>query len=366
MAERPIRVLHVIETLGRGGAEQLLATSLPALKPHGIEPVVAVIREPLDLQPALEEGGVKTVELAGFNKWNLPAALGALRKLCREERIDIVHAHLYFPGLYAGLLGALGDTPVFETFHNLAYAGANRGGAKLKFRRKLRELVARKSGTRFFGVSQAVADHYATALSLPNVEVLHNAIDLAAIDEAAAGGAKRAGTLHLVVPGRLVAEKGHADLLDALADADMPEYGLHFLGGGPLRSELEAHGKRVGVPLRVSGSLVHHQFLQQVAAADICLVPSRYEGFGITAAEAMALGIAVIASDAGGLPEVVGDAGIVVPAGDVAAIREAVAGLARNEERRRALGAAGSHRARTMFGSNRIAQKLASAYKSAI
>jgi len=364
-----LRVLHLIETLGRGGAERLLATILPALREYEIEPLVAVMHEPFDLKPVLESSGIRVIELPRFHKWNIPKAVRILRKLQRDERIDIIHAHLYFPGLYAGLLGASSDLPVFESFHNLAYAGANRNGIKLKLRKNLRKIVAKQSGAHFIGVSQAVADHYTEALSLLRVEVLHNAIDLNTIDAALGKLAAEKGQaekLKLVVPGRLVSEKGHADLLKALSLTEFPAFDLHFLGGGPLKNSLCMAAAQLGISVSISDTIAHDRFLEQVAGSDICIVPSRYEGFGITAAEAMALGVPVIASDAGGLPEVVGDAGLTFPAGNVQALGHAVRHLSQDARLRGQLALAGKQRARGMFAVENVSAKLAELYRRAV
>lgn len=368
VTQPPLRVLHVIESLGRGGAEQLLVTLLPELRAHNIEPLVAVLRAPLDLQAKLEDAGITVMRLHRFARWNLWAGRRALAEACRAADVDVLHAHLYFPSLYAGLLAMRDRRPLFETFHNLAYGGANRGGWKLALRRHLRGFVARRSGARFLGVSEAVADHYAQALSLAHVATLPNSVDLAEIErarEAAAQTRERNAPLTLVVPGRLVTEKGHADLLDALKTAELPPYRLHFLGGGPLHETLEAQARMLNIPLETSGVIPHDRFLAELAQADICIVPSRHEGFGIAAAEAMALGIPTITSNAGGLQEVVGDAGLVVPAGDINGLVEAIALLAADPEKRRILAERARARIAAHFSVEASATRLAAMYRDA-
>jgi glycosyltransferase involved in cell wall biosynthesis len=90
--------------------------------------------------------------------------------------------------------------------------------------------------------------------------------------------------------------------------------------------------------------------------ATICVTPSLYEGFGLPAAEAMACGAPVVVTDGGALPEVVGDAGVVVPAGDAAALEAAIAALLDDPVRRRALGEAAAAKARTHFNWDRVAE----------
>ena len=80
------------------------------------------------------------------------------------------------------------------------------------------------------------------------------------------------------------------------------------------------------------------------ARASVAVVPSLYEGFGLPAGEAMACGVPVVASDAGALPEIVGDAGLLVPPGDAAALAQAIDALLRDPPRRAALGAVARQR----------------------
>lgn len=367
MDEKSPRILHVIETLGQGGAEQLLTTALPKLQGHGFRSVVGVLRPPLTLSATLEQAGIPVIELTKFHKWNLLAGRKALADLVRREDIALVHAHLYFPSLYTALLGRKLGMPTAETFHNLAYGGANGKGLKISFKRELRSALLRKSGAAFYGVSAAVADHYSDALRLGRVKVLYNAIDMDRIEAVAASSPRpdeRSGAFRIVVPGRLVREKAHEDLIEALSRLDSDRWEVVFVGGGPLEDDLRAKAASRGVPLEITGALDNRAMLEAVARADLVVIPSRHEGFGLTAAEAMALGVPVIATDAGGLPEVLGNAGVIVPKSDPAALAGAIGRLAANREERRRLGAAGAKRARSRFSADRMAAQLAEDYRT--
>ncbi len=300
------------------------------------------------------------MELAGW--------LHHIDALVRSEEVDVVHAHLYFPGLYAALFGARRDVPVVESFHNLAYAGANQGSWKTGLKRNIRSFLLKQGTDRFFGVSQAVANHYREALGLKNVGVIYNAIDMSAIAKAERaipeGDAKR--VLQVMVPGRLVREKGHIDLLDALARSNLKGYKLTFLGGGPLEGSCAAEAAARGVDLSIIPDLPHAELLNLLAGADIVVIPSRFEGFGLTAAEAMALGKPVIATTAGGLPEVVGDAGVLVPPNSPDQLRTAIETLAGDAEQRAKFGQMGSTRTRSLFDVNVIAAQLADEYRSLV
>lgn len=359
-----MKILHVIDTLARGGAERLLVMLLPELARQGHDVAVAVRGAPYDLQPELEVAGVPVIRLPKRHKWNLIAGARDIARAMPDA--DILHAHLYFPAVNTALARLLGLTraKTCVTFHNLAYAGANRDGLKLRFRKALaRRLYPRGMDARL-AVSQTVADHYGTALSLDRIAVMHNPIDLDAIAATFAPPRAPDAPLHIVLPGRLVPEKGHGDLLDALRDARLAGLALRvtFAGHGSLQASLQDLSADQPFPLEITGNLDHAAFLRVMAGADIVTVPSRFEGFGLTALEAMALSKPVIASTAGGLPEVVSETGHLVTPGDAAALAGAILKLATDPALRDRMGRAARARAEAEFALPAISARLADLY----
>lgn len=316
-----MKVLHVIETLGFGGAERLLVTLLSELTRQGIHAEVAVLRPPFDMRTELEAAGIAVHVLPERGKWQLIKAARDLAKLARKRGADILHAHLYFPTLTVALARRLwlftGAT--HASFHNLAYKGANKRTWKLALRQKLARILIPQGIDQPQGVSQATADHYATAYQLNNIAVTPNAINLSLLTEfrADVGDA-------IVLPGRLVPEKGHLDLIIALAALKRECPPIIFAGDGPLRPRIENAISETGLPIRITGQLTHCNMLVTIAAARLVVIPSRFEGFGLAALEALALGRPVVASTAGGLPEVLGDAGRLVPPEDPATLAQAI------------------------------------------
>lgn len=339
---------------------------LPELARQGHDVAVAVRLDPYDLQPELEAAGVPVIRLPKRQKWNLFACAHDIANAMPDA--DILHAHLYFPAIGTALARIFGLTraKTCVTFHNLAYAGANRDGLKLWFRKALARRLYSSGMDAKLAVSDAVAVHYRDALALDHVAVLHNPIDFVAI--AAIPARRRApdAPVHVVLPGRLVPEKGHRDLLDALRDprlADLP-LTITFAGHGKLQAALQDLSVGLGFPLRITGNLDHGAFLRVMADADIVVVPSRFEGFGLTALEAMALSKPVIASTAGGLSEVLGDTGRLVAAGDSVAIAEAILELAVDADRRDSMGRTARARAEAEFGLPDIGARLIRIYEA--
>jgi glycosyltransferase involved in cell wall biosynthesis len=115
-----------------------------------------------------------------------------------------------------------------------------------------------------------------------------------------------------------------------------------------------------------TGRIDNGEFVRQYAKASIAVVPSMYEGFGLPAGEAMACGLPVISTTGGALPEVVGDAGILVPPGDPDALAKAIRGLLDNPDRAIEMGQAGLRRVQNFFTWEKAAQKTIDAYRETI
>lgn len=368
-----VKVLHVIDSLGRGGAEQVLVTLLPELNRQGVATVVVVRGGAMDLAPVLSAAGVRVRQLARRHRWNLPLAAREIAGIARAEAADIVHAHLYFPAVTVALMRWWRMSPARTcvTFHNLAYAGANASTPGLWVRRRLARWLYPRGFDRMFGVSQAVVAHYQQALGLKQLMVLHNAVPVLALQQAGqvAKVQQPPGTdLTVVLPGRIVPEKGHADLVAALRilDAKIPRLRAVVAGDGPLRRDVEAMVSQAGLADQVefTGALDHAAMIRTVATADIVVVPSRHEGFGLTALEAMALGRAVVATTVGGLPEVMGDTGVLVPPVDPEALAAAIDRLAQDPGLRKAMGDRAAARARAEFDIGAVTGRLKAAYQA--
>ena len=117
--------------------------------------------------------------------------------------------------------------------------------------------------------------------------------------------------------------------------------------------------------LRFVREVPHERLVELYAEATIAIVPSIYEGFSLPAGEAMACGVPLVATTGGALPEVVGDAGLLVPPGDVEALRAAIADLLDDPARRRKLAEAGRQRVVNRFDWQRVATETVAIYEKA-
>jgi glycosyltransferase involved in cell wall biosynthesis len=160
--------------------------------------------------------------------------------------------------------------------------------------------------------------------------------------------------------GRFVEEKGVSFLLRALADVRVPFRAL-FLGGGPLQGRIEAFAERFPDRVRIVRA-THDEVPAYLNAMDLLCAPSQTtrrwrEQFGRMLTEAMASGVAVIGSDSGEVPFVIGDAGVVVPEADVAAWRRAIEALLGDPARRAELAERGRKRVLDHYQWSVVARK---------
>jgi len=118
--------------------------------------------------------------------------------------------------------------------------------------------------------------------------------------------------------------------------------------------------------VRFTGRIADHEFARYYAETTMAVIPSLYEGFGMPAGEAMACGVPVISTTGGALPEVVGDAGVLVPPADTEALRQAIIGLLNDPGKRIRLGKAGLARVKGSLTWRHAAQKTVDVYREAM
>ena len=137
-------------------------------------------------------------------------------------------------------------------------------------------------------------------------------------------------------------------------------------GGSPHRRVTAALIDRLGLADKIefTGKADTDALVRHYCESEMAIVPSVYEGFGFPAAEAMACGIPVVASDGGALPEVVGDAGVVVPARDERALARAIDALYSDKTRMKSLAAAGRSRVLREFNWARAVEKMVGVFRS--
>jgi glycosyltransferase involved in cell wall biosynthesis len=229
----------------------------------------------------------------------------------------------------------------------------------------------RRFGPRYRSADAVVADSRHTAdegirllgLRADRVHVVHLGVSSAFSPD---GPRFEADPPYVLAVGQFSARKGVGEALaviDRIADAGLP-HRLRLAGWVPpsLQAAHDDLLARAPRPDRVEVLGFVDDLAALYRGASLVLVPSRYEGFGLPALEAMASGVPVVSFANSSLPEVVGDGGVLVPDGDVLALADAAIALLANEGRAGEVAAAGLARART-FTWDRCARQTADVYR---
>jgi glycosyltransferase involved in cell wall biosynthesis len=363
-----LRLAHVIETLGRGGAEGLLADVVARLDARRFTSRVIALEAPADLLERIQACGTP-VELLGISPRRHPLkCLVAIGAALRRFAPNVVHTHLYYANVL-GRLAMMGREPrVVTTLHNPDYTYESRLSPLFAIRKILDRITGRRRNDLFVAVSGAVAADYQKHMGWPNIAVIPNGVDVWRFTPGPPGPESQhwiPGEWRLLSIGRLHPQKGHSVLMEALARlrGEGLAVGLVIAGDGPLRASLSALAEAlsVGSSVRFLGAVEDVRGL--LRSADAFVFPSRYEAFGVALLEAMACGCAVVASRTGGIPEIVreGESGILVPPGDPVAIADAIKTLIAQEGLRRRLRAGARERAMA-FSVQHTVERLEAAY----
>ncbi len=357
----------------------LVYPQLSATRDLGIETIG--ISAPGPWVEGLEADGIRHVPLTastrGMNPMADLKAAAQLWRILRRERPDILHTHNPKPGLYGRILGRIAGVPVVvNTVHGL-YATPTDRWLKRAIVYSLEAIASRFSAAELVQSQEDVLTmrrlHLAPA---PNIHHLGNGVDLTRFDPDRVGeegrlrlrrelGA-RGDQIVVGMVGRLVAEKGYPEFLEAMSHLD-DRYLAVCIGpddedkADALPRELIAGAESNGV--RFLGMRTDVDELYR--AMDIFVLPSHREGFPRSAMEAAAMGLPVVATDIRGCRDVVVESsnGLLVPLMDSVALAAAITLIGNDSELRRAMGEAGRLRARDHFDEHRVVGRVVGTYR---
>ena len=389
-AGRELRVLHLIESLGAGGAERLLYTNLKHLDSTRFRStVVTVFAQPDHWAGPIRGLGVPVFNLHCRGLRDLPAGVARLCRWLRANRPHVVHSHLWAANVIGRVAGRLSGVPVVSSVHNPDHEpeawgdGADVSRWKRHLSLALDRWTARLGCERMVAVSDYVGRCAGRRLKFPpeRIELLYNPIDVAALATPSARGREElladcglgADSLVLLNVGRVSPQKGLIHAVRAMPAILARHPSAHLVSAGPTSDSawlerLKAEAAALGVAGRVHFLGARRDVTDLLRACDLFVFPSLYEGLGIALVEAMAVGCACVATGTGPIPEVVthGTDGWLVPPGDPGALAEAVCALLDDRVRREALGRAARASALARFQPQAAADKLAAVYESVV
>lgn len=364
MSGTPTRVLYLSHAFAVGGAEEMVLNLVRHLPPQYV-PAVACIHEAGPIGLEIERTGVP-FKVLGLKPGLLrPFDVLRLRDFLYECQPDIVHTFLLTGSLYGRFAAMMARVPVvigtevnvYEKKRNL-HALAERW-----LMRDTDAVVASAESVRDFYIQQVKADP-------SKVEVIYNAVDWAQLqatigrDELRASVDVPAGAPLLTIIARLTEQKGHRVLLDALVRPDLAQAHLLVVGDGPLREALERQAASLGLSARVRFVGARRDLGNILAATDVFVMPSFWEGLPLAMVLAMGAGLPVVATRVAGIPEVVQDGvtGLLVPPDDSSELGAALSRVVNDDTTRVLLGQAARTFVRPRFGVDRYVSAVTGLY----
>jgi glycosyltransferase involved in cell wall biosynthesis len=355
--ERP-QVVHLVESLGRGGLEQVVETLACGLHRAHFEVSLLTLSGEGPVADRIRRRGL-LVEPVGFTPRLRPATVAALASRLRAVNAQVVHGHGWLAGAFARLAGWKAKVPC-----RVAHRHTTDEGETLRHR-----IFERAIGGlgRTICCSEAVrASALRNGADPLRAEIVYNGVSPDRFGRRLPAPGQTCPTLICVASLRSL--KGHRVLLEAVSRlaASGVAFRLQLVGNGPERDYLERIARALDVSRRVDFLGERDDIPALLESADLFVLPTTgREGLGLAAIEAMAAGLPVVASEIGGLPEVVrhGRTGYLVPPGDPGALEQALLDLLSEPEHARALGAEGRRRVEAQFGADAMVARVAEIYR---
>jgi glycosyltransferase involved in cell wall biosynthesis len=364
------RIVHVAKATGIYGMEKHLLSLLPGL--NRSHEVICILltesKKPVDHYIRLLRAAGITVYPVMTNFDIDPKCFFVIAALMRRLQPALVHTHLIHGDCY-GIAAAwlTGCRSIVSTRHN-----------DDSFRRRLpvramSQLLAKRL-CRLIAISNWVGQFARQVERIPAEKIVTIYYGLEPLRLSHPERSLRAEfgyadqDIVLGIPARLVEQKGHGCLIEAFAQARTETQHLKLLiaGEGPLRPELEKLVREKNLADAVCFTGYRHDIGDILAGIDVFVHPSLWEGFGLSILEAMAMGKPVLATRVSAIPELVGDAGILVPAREPLPLAKAITTLARDGALRGRLGQQARERWERHFSLETMVRQTASVYDAVL
>jgi glycosyltransferase involved in cell wall biosynthesis len=328
--QRMNKILHMIETGGPGGAEQMLLRLADEYGRRGLEQMVCLRKDGWLAGQVLQRG--LTLEIVPLGKLPDISWLSKLRRIVNTYGVTAIHTHEFAMNVSGAMLGRWLDIPVVATVHGKGYYGDN------WVRRQAYRLISLSAS--LVAVSEDIRQHLIKQCGVRShrVAVILNGVDMERFrfNEEKRHAFRKLfgvtdGQLLLGSLGSYYPVKGQQYLIDAMARLVVVDRSVKLVmaGQGPLENELRRHvnGNGLGECVRIVGYIEDTPGF--LSALDIFVMPSLSEGLPLALLEAAANERCIVATSVGGIPEIIvnQESGILVPPGNVDALSEALAGL---------------------------------------
>ncbi|MHB1162292.1 MAG: glycosyltransferase family 4 protein [Chloroflexota bacterium] len=367
----PFRVLHVITSLDVGGAQKHLLSLVGGLRQRGHQADVAFFKNP-SLVQQFRETGTRLFDLSARRTFS-PLLLPRLALILIQGRYQIVHTHLLKADSYGTLAGVLARTPIRIASKHNDEAALRKPAVAVTH-----GLISRLDH-RVVVLSDYVGRYMATQGRVDPARITRIYYGLPAGSTAApeeglrvrAELGIRSDTPIVATVGRITEQKGLTYLLEAMAilRERLPQPRLLIVGDSQdgkdeYKRELLRQWQALGLSDNVLFTGVRDDVPSVMQAADLFVMASLWEGFGLVFLEAMAAASPVVATNVSAIPEVVqdGTTGLLVPPRDPRALAEAMLTLLTDPDRARQMGRAGLLRLKEQFTEDKMVESVEQLY----
>lgn len=318
--EGKMKILYIITGLGFGGAEKVVCDLADQMVLKGHEVKIAYLTGDKLMKPKSSNIEIIYLALNGIKSF-IPASI-QYRNLLRSFRPDVVHAHMVHANIFVRLNRINQKIPkLICTAHNSNEGGKIRMLA-YKYTNFLSDIntnVSKEASQAFINKGAFTKENLITVyngIDLNKFKFSNSKNDIVSIDD---------GFTNFLSVGRLNEQKDYPNLLNAISQLDVNlKVRFNIVGDGELRLAIENLIDSMGIKNKVNLLGRRKDIATLMHQSDFFILPSKYEGFGLVVAEAMACGTFVIATDCGGVREVLGDTGILVPPQDSQALAQAM------------------------------------------
>lgn len=319
-----MKILHVITSLRTGGAEKLVAEIVPMLSDYGNQiDVVAFDDGKPNFCELLTKKGIK-VTFLGKGYYNASYIL----RLCRiMKEYDIVHTHNTSPQLFVAIANMFNSCKLVTTEHNTT--NRRRGHRLLSY-------IDRWMYNRYHHViciSEKTEENLKAFIgnSRARISTIHNGINVSIFQKALPID-KYTDRIVISMVGAFRKQKDQDTIVRAMQLLDKDKYEVWLVGDGERRNEVEVLVNKLSLDKSVKFLGIRKDIPSILKASDIVVMSSHWEGFGLAAAEGMAAGKPVIASNVDGLAQVVEVAGILFEPGNEKDLAQKIVQLATDQE----------------------------------
>ncbi len=377
-----IRILYVIDSMGRGGAETQLLKTLARLPADKFEAFIVLSREPgasyeqLAALPIVQEIIVlydascfeSQSHRSRFPLLSLVRKTFKLARIIKSVKPAIIHSWLWYSNLLCGLVRQFSLTP-----SGVALIVSQRGDYYARYGRTrlwLTEKLIYRHADALLTNSDRIRDNLRHRYSDKHILAIRNLLDLP--DLLSQPSSDTPSPWHIVSVGRLTPEKGHQHLIEALyllsTKFNRQDFTATILGDGALRTELAQLVNRYDLSDRVQMPGFCDDIFSMLSTAHLFVLPSLHESSPNALIEAMAVGLPCIASSVGGVIDLIDhqENGLLIPPRASTALAEAINDLLANQELAVSLGRNARRKIEKMFDNDRSIQQLEAVYQDCL